>query len=154
VQTRYLNPGTGPKYDNPAATLATNPRLAWTKSVDAGVRDWLVVCEGIPDGLTAAAMGMHCVATLGSQSCDKSVVDRIAAHAFLNRLSVELVSDNDDAGTLWAQRLQAGLSDVGVTSTNHVAPDAGRDLNDWFVDARTEHDMDEAVSIAYRSMFA
>jgi hypothetical protein len=25
VQTRYLNPGNGPKYDNPAASLGSNP---------------------------------------------------------------------------------------------------------------------------------
>ena len=31
VQTRYLEPGDGPKYDNPAGALGTNPRLAWTR---------------------------------------------------------------------------------------------------------------------------
>jgi hypothetical protein len=76
VQTRYLNPGTGPKYDNPAAALAHNPRLGWSRGVHPTAADSLVVCEGIPDGLTAVALGMRSVATMGAQSCDQSVVRR------------------------------------------------------------------------------
>ncbi|MGE3449536.1 MAG: hypothetical protein AB7H92_18365, partial [Microbacteriaceae bacterium] len=54
LQARYLDPGDGPKYDNPAATLGSNPRLAWTRPVGAARPGLLVVCEGIPDALTAA----------------------------------------------------------------------------------------------------
>ena len=52
--TRYLNPDTGPKYDNPASYLGSNPRVAWTIPVDDQPADVLVACEGIPDALTAA----------------------------------------------------------------------------------------------------
>ena len=76
VQTRYLNPGTGPKYDNPAASLATNPRLAWSRSVGNPEAGHLVVCEGIPDASTAAGLGHLSVAILGSQSPDHSIAAR------------------------------------------------------------------------------
>jgi Toprim-like len=140
VQTRYLNPGTGPKYDNPSASLARNPRIAWTRSVDAAAANTLFVCEGIPDGLTAAALGRRSVATLGSQACDQSVVNQIATFARRNALSIELVSDHDHAGKNWAHRLQAGLEDFGLTATNSEPPIAGSDFNDWFV--RTNADGD------------
>jgi hypothetical protein len=154
VQTRYLNPGTGPKYDNPSSALATNPRIGWARVVDSAVPDTLAVCEGIPDALTAAALGYQSVATLGSQSSDQYVVDRIAAHALRNHLSVELVSDNDNAGRTWAQKLQAALSDVGLTSTVHEAPRSGCDLNDWFVRSRREQLLDGDPVVDIRSMLA
>jgi Toprim-like len=154
VQTRYLNPGTGPKYDNPSSVLATNPRLGWTRVADALAATKLVVCEGIPDGLTAAALGMRSVATLGSQACDRSLVERIAAYALRSHLGVELVSDNDDAGRAWAQGLQNGLSRVGLTSMAHETPNAGADLNDWFVRSRTDQILDGPGDGLPRTMFA
>jgi hypothetical protein len=154
VQTRYLEPGTGPKYDNPSASLATNPRLAWARSVDTPIANLLVVCEGIPDGLTAAALGMRSVVTLGSQSCDKSAVDRIATYAMSNHLTVALVSDNDGAGRTWAQKLQAGLNEAGLPTTSREPPGASSDLNDWFVRMTAAQACDSRRRVDVRSMFA
>ncbi len=73
VQTHYLDPGEGPKYDNPAASLGHNPRLAWTRAVGTPVGDRLIVCEGIPDALTASAHRHQAVVILGSRSPDDAV---------------------------------------------------------------------------------
>jgi hypothetical protein len=154
VQTRYLNPGSGPKYDNPSAVLGTNPRVAWASVFHAAIEMPLLVCEGIPDGLTAAALGFRAVATLGSQSCDPSVIERIAAYAVRNHLRVELVSDNDEAGKRWALKLQDGLSNLGLTSMAHETPNAEADLNDWFVRSRTDQILDGPGDGEPRTMFA
>jgi hypothetical protein len=131
VQTRYLNPGTGPKYDNPSALLATNPRLAWARTVDLTVGTQLIVCEGIPDALTAAGMGVRSVGTLGSQATDETSVRRLTSYASQRNLSVLLVNDNDEAGKSWAARLRNDLAEAGLETEAWEPPEPCSDLNDW-----------------------
>ena len=58
VQARYLNPDeTGRKYDNPSGAIAPHPRLAFPVTTARAPADTLVVCEGLPDALTAAQAG-------------------------------------------------------------------------------------------------
>ena len=136
VQTRYLDPGGGPKYDNPAASLGHNPRLAWTCAVGAPQGDSLLVCEGIPDALTASALGHHAVAILGSQSPDDSVALMIGRRARDGGLAVVLVNDHDDAGQAWAARLTELLHRVGTEATIAQPPEMGTDLNEWSLSER------------------
>lgn len=60
-----------------------------------------VVCEGIPDALTAAQAGHISVGILGSRAPDHSVAARIASYADHHRLDVVAVIDNDPAGRAW-----------------------------------------------------
>ena len=85
VQARSLEPGDGPKYFNPAAALAVNPRLAWTATVQACEPGVMVICEGIPDALTAAQAGYRAVAVLGSHAPDAAVALRLAMRARRDR---------------------------------------------------------------------
>lgn len=140
LQTRYLEPGEGPKYDNPAASLGSNPRLAWTRSTVALESGVLVVCEGIPDALTAADAGLRSVAVLGSQAPDRSVATRIAHYADQQRLDVIGVIDNDPAGRAWGERLTGLLAEQGVDLHLVEPPGGGLDLNSWALDdARWHH---------------
>ena len=134
VQTRYIDPGRGPKYDNPAASLGHNPRLAWTRSIGTPQGDSLIVCEGIPDALTASALGHHAVGVLGSQSPDDSVAMTIGRRAGRSGLAIILINDHDAAGQAWASRLTTLLEGVGVASTTVQPPEPGMDLNGWFAD--------------------
>jgi hypothetical protein len=131
LQTRYLNPGDGPRYDNPAASLGANPRLAWTAPVGNARPGVLIVCEGIPDALTAAQAGISSVAILGAQAADQGVATRLANRA--ERLDVQLVAipDNDSAGHTWADRLGALLTELGNSLTVISPSGDGLDLNDW-----------------------
>ena len=64
-QARLIEPPEGRcKYDNPASRWASNPRLAWSRSVGEHWQrsDVLVVAEGIPDALIAAQSGVRSVA--------------------------------------------------------------------------------------------
>ncbi|MFT3851993.1 MAG: hypothetical protein QM733_04540 [Ilumatobacteraceae bacterium] len=69
VQARYLDPSAvGRKYDNPAAALAPHPRIAFTRLPDgAAPRRLMLVCEGMPDALTAAQAGYPSIALLGAR---------------------------------------------------------------------------------------
>ena len=78
VQTRYLDPGDGPKYDNPGCRARLQPTCRLDGRYGATQPGVLVVCEGIPDALTAAQAGLRSVAVLGSQAPDRSVATRIA----------------------------------------------------------------------------
>ena len=51
--------------------ILTNPRLAWTTPVNPTGQDVLIICEGIPDALTAAQAGLN-----------------LATGSFVNRLTV------------------------------------------------------------------
>ena len=131
LQTRYLEPGAGPKYDNPAATLGSNPRVAWTRTIGSPAPQVLVVCEGIPDALTAAGAGLRSVAVLGSQAPDRSVATRIARDVEELDVRVVAVSDNDDAGRSWSARLTSLLAEHGVGLNVVEPPGAINDLNAW-----------------------
>ncbi len=131
VQARYLNPAeTGRKYDNPSAALAPHPRLAFPVTTTHAPTDVLVVCEGLPDALTAAQAGFASVALLGAQTPDENVASRIALHAEQRGVSVTLVCDPDPAGRHVAETLAPLLAARGVQPTVIVAP-GGFDLNDW-----------------------
>lgn len=137
LQTRYLEPGGGPKYDNPAAALGSNPRVAWTRT-DAPPRPGvLVVCEGIPDALTAAQAGYTATGILGSQSPDQSVAARLATHAERHDLAIVAVIDSDPAGRAWGQRLGDLLTGHGSELTIIEPPAEGLDLNAWALDDST-----------------
>lgn len=134
VQTRYLNPDASDrhdKYDNPAGTLGTNPRLSWTIPVGQPQSSTLIVCEGIPDALTAAQAGFQAVAVLGSQTPDQSVAARISTRAQRDNLDIVVVADHDEGGTLWAQRLDRHFVDHDQPITIIKPPTPGHDLNDW-----------------------
>ena len=72
MQARYLDvDAAGRKYDNPAAALAPNPRITVRRRRRrrrAG--RCCVVCEGMPDALTAAQAGYRAVGLLGAQAPD------------------------------------------------------------------------------------
>jgi DNA primase len=132
VQTRYLQPtGDGPKYENPAARLGSNPRLAWTVPVGTVQPGTLIVCEGIPDALTAAQTGFRSVAVLGSQYPDGTVAERLTTHAQRDDLEIVAVVDADDAGRSWGERLGELLDRHGQLLRVVEPPGEGLDLNDW-----------------------
>ena len=133
VQTRYVNPGTGPKYDNPAAGLATNPRLAWTIGAAVSASNDCTLCEGIPDALTAAAFGLPSIATLGSNAVDRSSVARVADYVKQRGFNVTLVNDNDDAGRSWSEHWAVQFRESGIVARCIEPPDVGLDLNGWAI---------------------
>jgi DNA primase len=130
VQTRYLEPAGGPKYENPASRLGTNPRLAWTTLVQSSENKRLLVCEGIPDALTAAQQGLLSVAVLGAQAPDARVADTLVEHCRGKGLHVVAVIDNDDAGRAWGARLHDLLAERDTPLTV-VEPPNGLDLSAW-----------------------
>ena len=133
VQARYLDPDTaGRKYDNPAAALAPHPRLAFPVSTTERRADMTLVCEGLPDALTAAQAGFRSVGLLGAQTPDEGVAARLANHADNTGTSLVLVCDPDAAGRRVADALVPLLHDRGH-SVQVVTPPHGLDLNDWSI---------------------
>lgn len=147
LQARYLDPGDGPKYDNPAAALGSNPRLAWTQTTGPAKPGLLVVCEGIPDALTAAQAGFRSAAVLGSQAPDHSVATRLSAFAEREDLSLMAVVDNDPAGLTWGERLAGLLSDAGHGLRVIMPPTPDTDLNSWASQDREWHRYTEDPSV-------
>lgn len=132
LQTRYLDPDppTIPKYDNPASSLGSNPRLAWTQPTQPPEPGVLVCCEGIPDALIAAQAGYRAVGVLGSQASDGTVAARLATHAARHDLALVAIPDADPAGRAWASRLQ-DLLDSHHQDLVVIDPPAGHDLTSW-----------------------
>jgi hypothetical protein len=131
VQTRYLDPGCGPKYDNPSAALAKNPRMGWTRTASPAVVGRILVCEGIPDALTAASFGLCSVAVLGSQAPDCSLAEAITRRVQTSGTRVLIVNDNDGPGRSWATAVTQLLARKFVDATRFEPPVPGWDLNEW-----------------------
>lgn len=130
LQARYIELTGSGKYDNPASQLGSNPRVAWTRPIGSINERVLLVCEGIPDALTAAQAGYRAVAILGSQSPDERVARRIANYAAEHDDQVVAIVHNDDAGTVWRDRLTELLAEHDYALRSVSSP-VGDDLNDW-----------------------
>ena len=136
VQTRALDPNSGPKYTNPAATQAPNPRLAWTVTAGPTTPELLLVCEGIPDALAATQGGFRAVALVGAFVADRAVATRLALEAD-HATALVWVGDADDAGRHAAERLRPLLAQHGHDLAVVEPPVAGWDLNDWTINRPT-----------------
>lgn len=137
VQARYLDPGaTGRKYDNPAAALAPHPRLGFVAAPSLTDTDHLLVCEGMPDALTAAQAGYRSVGLLGAQTPDESVAARLVNYAENVGAGLVILRDPDPAGRRVAETLAPLIADRGKEPLIVTPPD-GLDLNDW---SRTDPD--------------
>ena len=130
VQTRALDLDSGPKYTNPAATQAPNPRLAWPAPGDLIAPGSLLVCEGIPDALTAVQGGFRAVALVGATVADHDVAGRLAYEAD-GGLTLVWVGDADPAGRRGAGTLRQMLAEPGHDLAVVEPPVDGWDLNDW-----------------------
>lgn len=130
LQARYLDPDrAGRKYDNPAESLARNPRVALVHTPRASARAGvLVVCEGLPDALTAASAGWRAVAVLGAGLPDAAVARRVAEIA--GRDPVVVAFDHDPGGQRGAHKLRELLAPMHRARVVGLEPPAG-DLNDW-----------------------
>ncbi|MGE3448821.1 MAG: toprim domain-containing protein [Microbacteriaceae bacterium] len=131
LQARYVEPVAADKYDNPAGALGSNPRLAWARTPAAAPRPGvLIVCEGIPDALTAAAAGLAAVGVLGSQAPDERATAQLARHSSDHHRQLIAVVDADPAGRAWGERLGTLLRAHDLELTV-IEPAVGGDLNDW-----------------------
>ena len=131
VQTRALEPRPGyGKYDNPAASLAPNPRLTWAQPPNLRHPDQLVICEGIPDALIATQGDYRSVALIGSWAADRGVASRLALHAD-DGARLVAVFEADDAGRQAAARLRHLVDTHGHDLRIVEPPVDGWDLNDW-----------------------
>lgn len=144
VQARYLVPGDGPKFESPASRLGANPRLAWTKTRGRPRDDVLLVCEGIPDALSAAQAGYRSVALLGTHAATPDVVAQIAGFAHRHRLHVAAVIDADDAGRQAGHRLGDLFAGRGH-QLHLIEPPDGHDLNSWV--RRDPHWVDAVAAV-------
>lgn len=148
LQARYLHPRAR-KYDNPASHLVgMSPRLADTRlavdPLDPGV---LLVCEGIPDALSAAQAGYRAVAVLGAGLPDGWVADGLVRRIGTGRLVVAF--DADEAGHAGGKRLTALLAERGVADrTGRLSPPSGReDINAWLQGTGASFETELAVAI-------
>ena len=124
AQVRVPHPGPDrPKYLNPAATLAPNPRVTRIRPCVRHHAE-VVVTEGTIDALSAAAAGYRAVGVLSAAYGDEAVAVALA------RLPEPLVLalDADDAGRTATARLSALLQ---AKDRNPIQIDLGSgDLND------------------------
>lgn len=124
AQVRVPHPGPDrPKYLNPTASLAPNPRVTRVRPLERLHRE-IVVTEGTIDALSAAAAGYRAVGVLSATYGDEAVAVALA------RLPEPLVLalDADDAGRAATARLSALLQ---ARDRNPVQLDLGTgDLND------------------------
>lgn len=124
AQVRVPHPrGDGPRYLNPSADLAPNPRCARFRP-PAVEHPEVILTEGAIDALSANAAGYRAVAVLSAGYPDPTI-----AHA-LSRIRHPLVIafDNDDAGRQGAERLHELLADRLRPSIRVELP--GGDLNE------------------------
>ena len=135
LQARYLDPGgVGRRYDNPAGHLAgANPKTAVVHLAGEARHGGVLVCEGVPDALTAAQHGLRAVAVLGVGTPDDDVAHRLAVAFPGARLVVAFDRDTNGAGQRGARHLAELLDVAGAQVGLLSVPSPHNDLNDWAV---------------------
>ncbi len=143
-QVRYLDPErAGRKYDQPAAALAPNPRLAAIRSTVPAPAGYLVVCEGFPDALTASQAGVAAIAVLGVSHASTDGAETLAQTLLERypRTAFAICFDADDRGTrpgkpatgrIAAGRLADRLAQTGAIVARLEPAAPHKDLNDWW----------------------
>lgn len=128
LQLRRLRARPGEhRYLNPAASLATNPRVARVRPVIPLATASVLVTEGPIDALSAATAGYRAVAVLGAATSPELVAARL--NAVTGRLVIAF--DADEPGTQAATRLHHELQRLGRAAHRLALPDGVNDLNDW-----------------------
>jgi hypothetical protein len=148
LQARYLRPN-GRRYDNPASDLVgSSPRFAEARVPQARRDDLIVVCEGMPDALTAAQVGYRAVGVLGAALPDDHLCHRLLSRYPSERLVVAF--DQDDSGKAGAERLVSLLSDAGAADrvSRLDVPQRWGDLNGWLQGAWRSFDTDLAAGLS------
>jgi hypothetical protein len=132
LQARYLRPN-GRRYDNPSADLfGSSPRFAETRLAStAKVLDAVLICEGLPDALTASQAGYRAVGVLGAALPDEQLAHRL--HERFPQERLVLAFDADDSGQAGQTRLNDLLLHVGAgdRTTCLEVPRRWGDLNGW-----------------------
>ena len=127
-QARYVCvPPERDKFDNPVARLAANPRTTLIRAASPrpGAERVVLVCEGIPDALTAATAGFDAWAVFGAGYPDARVAARIDADG----RGIVSAFDGDAAGRPGSERLHQLLAARG-RRVGSLALGVG-DLGDW-----------------------
>jgi hypothetical protein len=142
-QLRYLDPArAGRKYDQPLAEIAPNPRVVSLVAAGPSPPGFLTVCEGYPDGLTAAHTDVDTAAVLGVGHASPDGADQLAA-ALLERYpntGFAICFDADErtrpdkaaTGRIAANRLAVRLAVRGALVARISPAPPHKDLNDWW----------------------
>lgn len=150
LQARYLDPGgVGRRYDNPAEGLAgRNPKMAAVHLADRPRAPGVVICEGLPDALTAAGQGLRAVAVLGVGAPDPNLAARLAAAYPDERLVIAFDADANKAGQRGARRIGELLAGAGAGDRVAVlaVPRPHNDLNAWAVTAGARFEVELAAA--------
>lgn len=140
VQTRYLDPGDGPRYGNPITNLGDNPRHGWVRPVGSA-KPAVVICEGFPDAYTAGGAGYPAVAVLGATNANEQLATRI--NSGIAGRPVIIAFDGDTAGREASTRLSTALAKRGIMVVELPLP-SGADLNSWVLAARHAPDLGQS----------
>lgn len=149
LQARYLRPNSR-RYDNPAADLVgPSPRVAETRlPLPARAEHLVLICEGLPDALTAAQAGYRAVAVMGAGIPDEHLATHLAERFRTEQLVVAF--DADERGQAGGDRLTALLEDGGATGrvSRLDVPSRWGDLNGWLQGTfgRFESELDRAIN--------
>lgn len=132
LQSRPLRNG-DPKYLNPNGSYGASPRLAVLATPPTAIAETVIICEGIPDALSAAEAGHRAVAILGAGYPDEGVARRLVDAFPVENLVV--IFDNDDTGERGRDRLSDLLAGAGAGRRvwSQELPAHVSDLNDWLV---------------------
>ena len=133
LQARYLDPGERPEVRQPRRRSRQQPAAGAGRRPSVPARPGLlVVCEGIPDALTAAGAGFRAAAVLGSQAPDHSVANRLAGFARRHEVELVAVVDNDPAGPGVGRTARRTARRRRCESAQVIEPpEPGMDLNAW-----------------------
>jgi DNA primase len=86
----------------------------------------VLICEGIPDTISAVQGGFNAVGVLGASSFDFSWVE------VLSRFRLIVVPDMDEAGEKFAESIQAAFRPVGLVVESTLLP-RGKDLSEYLM---------------------
>ena len=86
----------------------------------------VLICEGIPDTISAVQAGFNAVGVLGALSFDRLWVEA------LSRFRLIVVPDMDEAGEKFAESVRAAFKPMGLVVESTILP-YGKDLSEYLM---------------------
>lgn len=88
--------------------------------------DMLLICEGVPDTITAGLMGFNAIGILGASNFDSSLVELLLDYR------IQVVPDADNGGEVFLNSIREAFYIKGKTVQKIKIPPPYNDLNEFY----------------------
>jgi len=116
------------RYQDGQKIMIKNSKLGIFRSDFSHITDLLFICEGLSDSVVLTYLGFPTIGRLSATSSSDIIVKFVKLHPEIKKIFI--VADEDDVGTIGAEKLKTKLDKLAKCDIIHVL--VGKDLREMY----------------------